>query len=125
MSAHSEASTEAQLHILQHSLGLDSFGGGNMYRNHFVTGPGTTDYPICQSLVQLGLMQIRPVSKVLTGGSDCFVVTPKGIDWVALHSPTRPPERKLTRSQKNYRAYLAADSGFSFGEWIRLAKRAT
>ena len=112
-----------KLHILQHSLGLDRYGQGNQYRNHFVTGAGSLDHPICLALVEQGLMQIRSMSKVLTGGDDCFVVTPKGVDYVALNSPQRPPEPKLTRSQKNYRAYLAADCDFSFGEWMRFPKR--
>ena len=35
---------DSKLHILQHSLGLDKYGDGNQYRNHFVTGPGSTDF---------------------------------------------------------------------------------
>lgn len=29
------------LNILQHSLGLDEYGRGTPYRNHFVTGEGS------------------------------------------------------------------------------------
>lgn len=111
-----------KLHILQHALGVGDYGDKPSYRNHFVTGVGSTDYPICQALVEQGLMQIRPMSKSLTGGGDCFVVTPQGVDYVALNSPEKTPEPKLTRSQKNYRAYLAAECNFSFGEWMRFRK---
>lgn len=113
---------DSELHILQHSLGVGDYGDKQSYRNHFVTGEGCSDYQICQALVEKGLMKIRPMNKMLTGGDDCFVVTPKGIDYVALNSPQRPPEPKLTRSQKNYRDYLAADCDFSFGEWMRFPK---
>lgn len=45
---------ESQLQILQHSLGVDEFGEGNMYRNHF--SAGGDDIAICESLVATGLM---------------------------------------------------------------------
>ena len=107
-----------KLHILQHSLGLNDYGEGRQYRNHFVTGPGTDDYGHCISLVGDGLMkQMR--GNALTGGSDLFVVTPAGIDYVALNSPKRP---KLTRGQQRYRAWLRADCGLSFAEFIGAAK---
>lgn len=83
---------DSELHILQHSLGVGDYGDKPSYRNHFVTGKGSSDHLICQALV----------------------------------SPMRPPEPKMTRSQKNYRAYLDADCGFSFSEWMRFSKaRAT
>lgn len=91
---------DSELHILQHALGVGTYGDKRSHRNHFVTGEGSLDYPVCKTLVDKGLMQIRPMSKALTGGDDCFVVTPKGVDYVALNSPKRPPEPKLTRSQK-------------------------
>lgn len=117
---------DSELHILQHSLGVGDYGDKPSYRNHFVTGKGSSDHLICQALVEKGLMKIQPMDKMLTGGDDCFVVTQKGIDYVALNSPMRPPEPKMTRSQKNYRAYLDADCGFSFSEWMRFSKaRAT
>ena len=39
----------------------------------------------------------------LTGGDSLFRVTPQGIDFVALNSPTPP---KLTRGQKRYRDFF-------------------
>ena len=104
-----------KLHILQHSLGLDQYGEGRQYRNHYVTGPLSDDWAHCKALVADGLMTERPASD-LTGGDPVFFVTPKGIDFVALNSPQSP---KLTRSQKRYRMWLKSDSGYSFGEWLR------
>ena len=104
-----------KLHILQHALGLDRYGHGASYRNHFVTGPGTTDWPHCQTLVADGLMATGPKNP-MTGNDCCFFVTALGREYVATHSP-KP--QKLTRSQRRYRAFLNADSGLSFGEWIK------
>lgn len=106
-----------KLHILQHSLGLDQYGEGRQYRNHFVTGEGSDDFPLCRELVADGLMTERAGNK-LTGGSPVFFVTRAGIDFVAKISPIKPPEKKLTRSQRRYREWLRADCGLSFGEWI-------
>jgi len=67
--------TKKQHHILRHSLGLNY--GREMYRNHFVTGEGSTDYPDCMALVKMGLMTRRAGSE-LTGGDDVFFVTDEG-----------------------------------------------
>ena len=104
------------LHILQHSLGLDQYGNGRQYRNHFVTGPGSKDFDDCRALVSEGMMMEGRAPTELTGGMQLFIVTPKGVDFVALNSPEPP---KLTRSQKRYREFLESDCGYSFGEWLR------
>lgn len=67
--------SENQRHILQHSLGLSS---GRQYRNHFCTGPGSTDYDDCMALVEQGLMT-RRAGNALSGGDDIFYVTEAGI----------------------------------------------
>lgn len=67
----------AQLHILQHALGLNPAGQGNSYRNHFVTGEGSTDYDNCIALVESGHMMRRNGSP-LTGGDDLFIVSDAG-----------------------------------------------
>jgi hypothetical protein len=90
------------LHILQHSLGVDKHGQGRQYRNHFVTGEGSIDYPDCQALVRAGLM-VRQKGGRLTGGDDAFFVTDEGRRYVAENSP-QPP--KLTKSQQRYRDWL-------------------
>lgn len=106
----------ADLHILQHSLGVDQYGRGEPYRNHFCTGEGSVDHPICNDLVERGLMLVRR-NVAVYGGDDVFFVTDEGRAWMLANSP-QPP--KLTRSQKRYRDYCDADSGLSFGEWLRV-----
>ncbi|MES2958488.1 MAG: hypothetical protein V4792_09880 [Pseudomonadota bacterium] len=104
-----------QLHILMHSLGLQEDGTGTAYRNHFVTGEGSTDWPTCCALVESGLMR-RRAGNELSGGDDVFWVTDSGREYVAANKPVPP---KLTRSQKRYSDFLAADSDMRFGEWLR------
>lgn len=108
----------SKLHILQHSLGVNEYGEGRQFRNHFVTGPDSSDFDDCVALVAEGLMKDRGAS-VLTGGDSCFVVTPQGVDYVALNSPAAPTPPKRTRGQRRYMAYLAAECGESFGEWLK------
>jgi|SRR5687768_1923410 len=105
---------DSKLHILQHSLGLDEYGEGKQYRNHFVTGAGSKDFPLCKELVAEGLMT-EQMNHPLAGGDSVFYVTQKGRDYVALNSQKRP---KLTRSQKRYQEFLDADCGMTFAEWI-------
>ena len=106
--------TPRQLEILQHSLGVDKYGQGEMYRNRFCAGGD--DEPICRELVALGLMQQHPTTEWLPY-FNCSV-TDAGKAAVKAESP-KPP--KLTRSQKRYRQYLAADTGMSFMEYCRTA----
>jgi hypothetical protein len=110
--------TEAQLHIVQHAVGVDQYGQGPQYRNHFVTGPSCDNYADCRLLVEAGLMSVRPKT-ALTGGDDCFQVTRAGLEQMKLQSP-KPP--RLSRSQARYRQYLRADCGLSFGQWLRLKR---
>lgn len=69
--------SEARRHIICHSLGLDDRGRGKSYRRHFVTGPGSADYPDCLALVEAGMM-VRHDGSPLIGGDDLFLVTPEG-----------------------------------------------
>jgi len=108
-----------RLHILQHSLGLNQYGEGNQYRNRYVCGPGNYSYDHCLLLVEQGLMVRKWSGNELTGGDDLFMVTAKGIDYVALNSPPAP---KLTRSQQRYRDWLRSDCGYSFREWLGVTK---
>ncbi|RSY83139.1 hypothetical protein DAH66_12785 [Sphingomonas koreensis] len=107
---------EGALHILQHSLGVDQHGEGEQYRNRFVTGEGSVDYPVCVALVVVGLMTRRAGKGPPFGGMDFFFVTDAGKAFVAEHSPPAP---KLSRSKQRYRRYLNADSSMPFGEWLR------
>ncbi|MEK9505132.1 hypothetical protein [Gaopeijia maritima] len=103
------------LQILQHALGLDQYGRGTGYRNHFVTGPGSKDWDDCRALTEAGLMEMRGGSE-LSGGDAVFHVTDRGRAAVRAHSPEPP---RLTRSQRRYARYLAMDTGMPFGEWLR------
>jgi len=103
------------LHILQHSLGLDEFGQGTSYRNHYVASDGHHSFSECCELVEAGFMKRYPPSQ-LTGGGDLFAVTDAGRTYVAMHSP-KPP--KLTRGQARYLAWLREDCDLRFGEWLR------
>ena len=70
------ALTAEQLDILRHTIGLRQ-GRTKVDRNHFVTGEGSTDHPICMSLVEAGLM-MRIRGGPLSGGDDIFRATEAG-----------------------------------------------
>ncbi len=113
--------TAEQLHILQHALGCDKYGRNDhpetripnppYYRNHFCAG--AKDEDVCRELVALGYMEQHPTTQWLPY-FNCSV-TKEGIKAMVEASPAEP---KLTRSQKNYRQFLQADTGMSFREWI-------
>ena len=102
------------LHILQHSLGLDQYGEGRQYRNHFVTGAGSKDWDACRALVDAGLMTEQKGHPLLTDGDSVFYVTPAGIDFVALNSPAKPNEPKPSR----YTEYLHSEYSEGFAEYL-------
>lgn len=56
------APTEKELEILRHSTDWPK-----TYRNYFVTGEGSDDYPVCESLVSKGLMRRRQCSLIPEG----------------------------------------------------------
>jgi hypothetical protein len=101
----------ATLSLLQHALGLDEYGRGTSYRQHYV---GAADAPSLNQMVAEGLLEKRG-SRLLGEKDSLFIVTDAGREYVRVHSP-KPP--KLTRSQRRYRAFLDADSGLTFHEWI-------
>lgn len=112
-------SMNGRLHVLQHSLGLNQYGKGRPYRNHFVTGPQTTDWPHCIALVADGLME-QHAPGAMTGGSPWFSVTEAGREYVAKNSPPEPAKPKLTRSQRRYERFLEYGDGFeSFLSYCR------
>jgi len=102
----------AQLHILQHSLGVDQHGQGNSYRNRFVTGPGGDDFTHCQELCRIGLM-LDHGPQSIAASMHCFTVTSAGIDAVAIHSPapTTIPKRKQN-AKARYARFLEYGDGF-------------
>jgi len=105
-----------QLQILQHSLGVDQYGQGSRYRNHYAIGPECSDFAELKALEALGFMQDRG----LWGGMHYFTVTPAGVLAMMEASP-KPP--KLTRSQKRYREFLHSSGGMTFGEWLKERQR--
>ena len=105
------------LQILQHSLGLNQYGQGNQYRNHFVAGG--RDAELCRELVTDGYMT-EHAPRMISGGDPIFSVTAKGVDHVTFHSPLPPPQKKLTPSKKRYRRYLDIEECFgSFKDFLK------
>lgn len=68
--------TSEQRDILRHALGYGRRTAPG-WRNHFVTGPGTTDHPHCEALVAAGLMTKREGS-ALSGWDAVYTVTAEG-----------------------------------------------
>lgn len=114
------AVSKTQLHYMQHALGLDEYGQGSWYRNHFVSGPECDGWEALCEIEQLGLM-VRRGPSPLFGGDDgyCFLVTEEGKQYVREHSPPPP---KLSRSAARYRRWLNSDVDMPFGEWLREAR---
>jgi hypothetical protein len=112
---------DESLHILQHALGLDDYGQGTWYRNHFVTGPGGKDWDMCTEHVEAGRM-VRHEPRAIFGGDDCycFVVTEAGKAFVREHSP-KPP--KVSRSKQRYRDWLKVGDLIEFGDWLKMKSR--
>jgi hypothetical protein len=75
-----------QLHILQHALGLDQYGRGSAYRNHFCAGGD--DEPVCRELVALGYMREHATTEHLPY-FNCSV-TDAGREAVQRESPEAP-----------------------------------
>lgn len=108
--------TAEQLHILQHSLGLDAHGRGRSYRNRYAThrddGSAFND---CEALAAAGLMRNHgPISA--WGSMLLFSVTDAGKDAIREQSPPSP---KLTAGQQRYREWQALDCSIPFGEWVK------
>ena len=127
--------TAEHLHILQHALGLDSYGQPPedyrgchddefplCYRNRFVTDPASPDGQACEALITLGLMAKPSRQPSFIGGMTNYFVTQAGYDAVKLHSP-RPP--RLSRSKQRYRDYLnVADCFADFRSYLLYLTRA-
>lgn len=105
--------TPELLHILQHSLGLDQYGQGEQYRNHYVAGGN--DVIKCRTLVEMGYMVERDMG-MLCGGQPAFFVTQEGKAAVDRESPMPP---KLSRSKRRYRVYLRGGFRETYGKWLK------
>lgn len=106
---------ELKKHILFHSLGLDENGHGNMYRNYHCVSVEfeTKELFSIREMERDGLM--REGNRINDGRDQYFIVTDKGKN---LARGLITPLPKLSRSQKRYRAFLDADSGATFKEYI-------
>ena len=123
-SAGGVVSADKLLYVLQHSLGRDRHGrrpGGARedYRNHFCASAGHADFVTCRDAVRRGLMR-ECAPREISGGDSIFTVTVAGVAYVDANSSPPP---KLTRGQARYKAFLRADCGLSFGEWLRAGGR--
>lgn len=108
--------TPQQLHILQHSLGVDQYGQGQMYRNNFCAGGG--DEVVCRELIALGYMKQHRTTEVFPD-FNCSV-TEAGKAAMRAESP-KPP--KLSRSQIRYLEFLNLDGSMKFGEFLKWRSR--
>ena len=111
------------LHILQHSLGCDKYGGADRlyhdegdgafghYRNRYVSNPN----PDLTALVEMGLMADHGAYDI-AGGMHYYRVTKEGLAKMRELSP-KPP--RISRDKQRYRDFLSEDSSLSFGEWLK------
>ncbi len=109
--------TPQQLHVLQHSMGLDEYGRGSKYRNRYVCDP----QPLLESLVALGFMYDNGALQI-ADGMHVYCVTPAGEDAIERESPKAPKAPKVSRSRQRYLDFLSADTGETFIEWLRRRK---
>lgn len=84
--------TKEEQHILEHSTGWLS--REPLFRNHFVAGPGHSDYSTIEALCSRGLMRVAREPSELSGGDYVFTVTDAGIDALRLASPKRPTKAR-------------------------------
>lgn len=104
-----------QLHILQHSLGVDKYGQGRPYRDHYCVGlDNAGTLADLRYLVSQGWM--REGRTINEGRDQYFHVTQLGLSAMKGHSP-KPP--KVSRGRQRYLEFLNADSGMSFGEFLK------
>ncbi len=111
--------TALQLGILQHALGVDQYGQGNPYRNHFCAG--VADEPTCRELVAMGYM--ATFERSFLPYYNC-TVTEEGKAAMLRESPAAP---KLTAGQKRYRHWLTIADCFpdwKFGDYLKKYVRA-
>jgi hypothetical protein len=105
-----------QLQILQHSLGLDEYGKGKAYRNHFCAGDRDED--VCRSLVTLGFMREGRASD-LTGYDPVFFVTEAGEAAVRSQSPIPP---RVSPGRARYLRWIEVADCFPawrFGDFLK------
>lgn len=86
--------TVAEEENIRHSLGLRMHEpiAKKAHRNHFVTGPGTDDYPVMEGLVAKGFAIRRGPLKSF-GDDFVYYITDAGIQAAGLMSRVGSEER--------------------------------
>lgn len=84
------ALTDKQRELARHALGLPN-ARRQSYRNHFVTGPGSSDYVAWQAMVAAGFATRRAGSP-LTGGDDLFRLNRAGAELALIGRERLCPE---------------------------------
>jgi hypothetical protein len=69
--------TTQERYLMEHATGWRT--RIPLYRNHFVTSEGTTDWVTIQALCTRSLMRLRCGPSELSGGGSVFIVTDSGI----------------------------------------------
>lgn len=82
--------TPEQIELARHALGLTQ-GRKRSYRNHFVCGPGHSDYDNWEAMTNDGKAWKRKGSP-LSGGDDIFGMTAAGAEEVLRKGERLDPE---------------------------------
>ena len=85
------AFTKTQRGLARHALGLPN-KRKMTYRNHFVTGEGSTDYPHWMAMVDMGAAQRRYGSRCRPGEDVLFHLTRAGAEMVLNDDEKLCPE---------------------------------
>lgn len=110
--------TAEQLHILQHSMGLDQHGRGTKYRNHYADHEQSPHWLDLHILVAAGLMEDR--GRIAAWGNlTCFTVTPEGERAIAEQSPKPPKVSPARQRWLQWRDVADAYFPMKFGEWLK------
>lgn len=102
--------------VLHHTLGISDPRQSAPYRNHFVASGGHHDLPAIIRLCDAGLMTEGSGPSFIGDEQRVFYATEIG-KAKAIESRPKPP--KITRGQKNYRAYLSSETDESFIEFMK------
>jgi hypothetical protein len=117
--------------ILQHTLGLDSYGQPpkgrvpcsdddfpNCYRNNYCIGPECREWQTLCDLVVAGLM-VDAGAKNALGGMHVFHATLAGYEAVRRHSPRPPKQTKAQRRWSHYRDVREVCPDLTFGQYLK------
>lgn len=86
--------TSTERNTMLHTLGLSN-GRTTSCRNHYVAGPGHSELPLLNGLVERGYMKIAPTPAFAHADDIVFVVTEAGKEAIVSSRPAGcccPPE---------------------------------